>query len=103
MADVARLKADPLVADLADLSTFSSHLWIAPGKSIMAYLIKEATALNVVLSHPDDIDMSKFTADEYRSFATDLVQGFEPRFVRHLPPTTGKIATLTNSDAEQRG
>ncbi|OAA67680.1 Monooxygenase, FAD-binding protein [Cordyceps fumosorosea ARSEF 2679] len=86
MAEVAQMKADPLLADLADLETYRSHLWIAPGRSVMAYLIKEATLFNVVLSHPDDIDMSKFTPDEYRAFAQDLVKGFEPR-VRRLIDT----------------
>ncbi|TQV93131.1 salicylate hydroxylase [Cordyceps javanica] len=79
MAEVAQMKADPLLADIADLETYSSHLWIAPGKSVMAYLIKEATLFNVVLSHPDDIDMSKFTPEQYRAFARDLVKDFEVR------------------------
>ncbi|KAJ6783396.1 hypothetical protein PWT90_05856 [Aphanocladium album] len=82
MAEVAQMKADPLLADIADLETYSSHLWIAPGKSVMAYLIREASLFNVVLSHPDDIDMSKFTTDEYRAFARDLVKGFEPKVQR---------------------
>lgn len=80
MAAVAQMKEDPMLADLADLETYSSHLWIAPGKSVMAYLIKEATLFNVVLSHPDDVDMSKFTEEEYRAFAKDLVKDFEPRY-----------------------
>ncbi|KAF1735129.1 3-hydroxybenzoate 6-hydroxylase 1 [Beauveria bassiana] len=83
MAEVAQIQADPQLASVADLETFSSHLWIAPGRSVMAYLIKEAKLFNVVLSHPDDIDMSQFTPDEYKAFAQDLVKDFEPR-VRRL-------------------
>ncbi|KAM0744074.1 hypothetical protein ACQRIT_001388 [Beauveria bassiana] len=79
MAEVAQIHADPQLASVADLETFSSHLWIAPGRSVMAYLIKEAKLFNVVLSHPDDIDMSQFTPDEYKAFAQDLVKDFEPR------------------------
>ncbi|KAM3470351.1 hypothetical protein MY5147_006452 [Beauveria neobassiana] len=83
MAEVTQIKADPQLASVADLETYSSHLWIAPGRSVMAYLIKEAKLFNVVLSHPDDIDMSQFTPDEYKAFAQDLVKDFEPR-VRRL-------------------
>ncbi|KAK8146507.1 hypothetical protein G3M48_003008 [Beauveria asiatica] len=83
MAEVAEIKADPQLASVVDLETYSSHLWIAPGRSVMAYLIKEAKLFNVVLSHPDDTDMSQFTPDEYRAFAQDLVKDFEPR-VRRL-------------------
>ncbi|PMB68810.1 3-hydroxybenzoate 6-hydroxylase 1 [Beauveria bassiana] len=83
MAEVAQIQADPQLASVADLETYSSQLWIAPGRSVMAYLIKEAKLFNVVLSHPDDIDMSRFTPDEYKAFAQDLVKDFEPR-VRRL-------------------
>ncbi|KAJ3492744.1 hypothetical protein NLG97_g5170 [Lecanicillium saksenae] len=78
MAEVVQMKADPMLADMADLDTYSSHLWIAPDSFVMAYLIREASLFNVVLSHPDDVDMSKFTIEEYRAFAKDLVKDYEP-------------------------
>lgn len=85
MVEVADIHADPAIADIANTETRSSHLWIAPGKSCMSYQIKDGTLLNIVLSHPDDIDMSKFTLDEYKAFVKETFQDFEPRCVFWIP------------------
>lgn len=79
MAPVDKVQADPLVADIADLTTYTSHFWISPKVSCMVYLIKDGTLLNIVISHPDDVDMSNFTLEEYQAFTKDLCKDFEPR------------------------
>lgn len=81
MADVATIKADPAISHLVDMESLSSHLWIGPSRSCMAYLVKDATMLNIVLSHPDDIDTSDFTLQEYINVVHDLFNDFEPWFV----------------------
>ena len=77
MADVNALKADPLTADVVDLETHSSHLWIAPNASCMTYQIKDGTMLNIVLSHRDDVNMFNYTLAQYRDAVGQLVEGFE--------------------------
>lgn len=80
-AEVSKLRADPAVASLIDLQSRSSNWWIAPQLSCMTYLIKDATLLNIVLSHRDDINTKDFTAIEYNKTVRNRFKDFEPRYV----------------------
>lgn len=77
MAQVSTLKADPATANLVDLETHSSNLWIAPGSSCMTYQIKDATMLNIVLSHRDNINMFQFTPAQYQRTMKELTKDYE--------------------------
>ena len=81
MAEVSKIQADPVTADVANLQSYNSNLWIAPDRSCMVYLIKDATMLNIVLSHRDDIDTTNFTLEQYETVVDELFQDFEPRSV----------------------
>lgn len=80
-AKVSKLKADPTTSSLVDLQSRSSNFWIAPQVSCMTYLIKDATLLNIVLTHRDDVDTRNLVADECRKIVRDLFKDFEPRYV----------------------
>ncbi|PWI73142.1 hypothetical protein PCL_10157 [Purpureocillium lilacinum] len=84
MVEVAKLQADPLTSDLLDLSSGSSNFWIAPDVSVMTYLVKDATMLNIVLSHRDDVDTRDFSLEDHRAIVNDLFGAFEPRVQRML-------------------
>ena len=77
MADVNTLKADPITTDIVNLETHSSNLWIAPNVSCMTYQIKDGTMLNIVLSHRDDVDMFKYTLEQYQETVAQLFKDFE--------------------------
>lgn len=77
--EVSKLKADPMTSSLVDLESRSSNFWIAPQISCMTYLIKDATLLNIVLTHRDDIDTRDLTSDECRKIVRSLFKDFEPR------------------------
>ncbi|KAJ5898725.1 hypothetical protein N7504_009013 [Penicillium tannophilum] len=77
MAATSKIKANPITAGLVDLDTYNSNFWIAPDKSCMTYWIKDASMLNIVLSHRDDIDMRKFTYDEHKDFVDDHFKDFD--------------------------
>lgn len=81
MVEVAKLQADPLTSDLLDLSSGSSNFWIAPDVSVMTYLVKDATMLNIVLSHRDDVNTRDFSLEDHRAIVNDLFKAFEPRYV----------------------
>ncbi|PTB81493.1 FAD/NAD(P)-binding domain-containing protein [Trichoderma longibrachiatum ATCC 18648] len=83
-AEVSKLRADPAVASLIDLQSRSSNWWIAPQLSCMTYLIKDATLLNIVLSHRDDINTKDFTAIEYNKTVRNRFKDFESRVQRIL-------------------
>ncbi|KAM0471446.1 hypothetical protein ACHAPX_009359 [Trichoderma viride] len=91
-AEVSKLKADPTTSSLVDLQSRSSNFWIAPQISCMTYLIKDATLLNIVLSHRDDVDTKDLAPDECRKIVRDLFKDFEPRVQRILDLSTPKIA-----------
>ncbi|KAM0514739.1 hypothetical protein ACHAPE_006413 [Trichoderma viride] len=82
-AEVSKLKADPTTSSLVDLQSRSSNFWIAPQISCMTYLIKDATLLNIVLSHRDDVDTRDLGPDECRKIVRDLFKDFEPRSFHH--------------------
>ncbi|PHH59544.1 hypothetical protein CDD81_2875 [Ophiocordyceps australis] len=91
MTSVSKLRDDPVTADLANLETGSSGLWIAPNRSCMTYLVKEGTMLNVVLSHPDDVDTRNFSPQEYKKTVDDMFQDFEPRVQKIMSLAEPKI------------
>ncbi|KAL6908520.1 FAD/NAD(P)-binding domain-containing protein [Trichoderma evansii] len=90
--EVSKLKADPSTSSLVDLQSRSSNFWIAPQVSCMTYLIKDATLLNIVLAHRDDVDTRELTSDECKKIVRDLFKYFEPRVQRILDLSTPKIA-----------
>lgn len=79
MAEVSKIKANTATADLMNLESYSSNFWIAPDRSCMTYLIKDASLLNIVLSHRDDIDMTNLTYEEHKKVVNELFESFEPR------------------------
>ncbi|MGH7962828.1 MAG: hypothetical protein ACRERD_13530 [Candidatus Binatia bacterium] len=74
---MAKIKNDPVVSSVVGLTTGSSNFWIAPDISCMTYLVKDATMLNIVLSHRDDIDTRDFTLEEYRGAVDELYKDFD--------------------------
>ncbi|KAL7792914.1 hypothetical protein V8C37DRAFT_379490 [Trichoderma ceciliae] len=90
--EVSKLKADLTTSNLVDLQSRSSNMWIAPHASCMTYLIKDATLLNVVLTHRDDINTKEFTQREYGKTVRHLFKDFEPRVQRILDLSASKIA-----------
>lgn len=79
MAEVSKIKANPATADLVNLESYSSNFWIAPNRSCMTYLIKDASMLNIVLSHRDDIYMTNLTYEEHKKIVSELFDSFDPR------------------------
>ncbi|KAJ5936211.1 hypothetical protein N7454_005509 [Penicillium verhagenii] len=77
MAEVSKIKANPVTANLVDLSTHNSNFWVAPDRSCMAYSIKDASILNIVLSHRDDVDMKDCTYEEHKKLVDDLFGDFD--------------------------
>ncbi|KAJ5630445.1 salicylate hydroxylase [Penicillium longicatenatum] len=83
MAEISKIKANPLTADLVDLNTYNSNFWIAPDTSCMTYWIKDASMLNIVLSHRDNIDMRHFSYEQHKQVVDNLFGQYDLP-VRHL-------------------
>lgn len=43
----------------------------------MTYLIKDASMLNIVLSHRDDIDMAELSYEDHKKLVDELFGDFE--------------------------
>ena len=63
MAPVMALKANPLTESLA--TDHSGNCWIGEEKLVMTYLVQGASNLNIVLSHPDNVDTSDWASEKY--------------------------------------
>ncbi|KAJ4861069.1 FAD binding domain-containing protein [Trichoderma breve] len=90
-AEVSKLKADSVTSSLIDLQSRSSNWWIAPHISCMTYLIKDATMLNIVLAHRDNINTKEFITEEYNKTVRSIFKDFEPRVQRIFDLSTSKI------------
>ncbi|KAL7961420.1 hypothetical protein V8C34DRAFT_311918 [Trichoderma compactum] len=90
-AEVSKLKADSVTSNLIDLQSRNSNWWIAPHISCMTYLIKDATMLNMVLAHRDNINTKEFTTGEYKKTVRSIFKDFEPRVQRIFDLSTSKI------------
>lgn len=81
MAPMADLRRDQELVGLVDRG--DSHLWLDDGASCMIYPVKDATMLNIVLSHRDDRDTSSYGPGQYAAAVDELMASFELR-VRKL-------------------
>jgi salicylate hydroxylase len=60
-------------------------------KSVMTYMIHGSGKLNVVLSHPDDIDTSNWTRDQYFNELQRYYGDIDPRALRLINLSSGPI------------
>ncbi|ETN36850.1 uncharacterized protein HMPREF1541_07837 [Cyphellophora europaea CBS 101466] len=77
MASVERMRGEEALKGL--LEGRASHLWVEDGASCMTYLVKDATMLNIVLSHRDDRNTEGYGPEEYREAVDTLMAPFESR------------------------
>jgi salicylate hydroxylase len=63
MVPVSALQNDKSTEFLA--REHGGNCWAGDGKCLMAYLVRGASLLNLVLSHKDDIDTSSWAPDQY--------------------------------------
>jgi salicylate hydroxylase len=77
MAEVSKIQQNPATADLVNLDSYNSNFWIAPDRSCMTYLIKDASMLNIVLSHRDDIDTANMSYEDHVKLVDELFGDFE--------------------------
>lgn len=78
MAEVSKIKEHPELTDLGIGSPYNSNFWIAPDVSCMTYQIKDATMLNIVLSHRDKVDTTNLTYEEHKAMVNELFGDFNP-------------------------
>jgi salicylate hydroxylase len=70
MVPVSALQNDKLTEFLA--REHSGNCWAGDGKCLMAYLVKGASMLNLVLSHRDNVDTTSWTPDQYDAEISSL-------------------------------
>jgi salicylate hydroxylase len=78
MAEVSKIKDDPQLTELSIGVPYNSNFWIAPDRSCMTYQIKDATMLNIVLSHRDIVDTSALSYEEHKTMIKNLFEDFNP-------------------------
>lgn len=82
MAAVSSMKEDEELVNL--IADNKSQFWVGDGASCMTYLVKDATMLNIVLSHHDDRNTDGYGPEEYRRAVDDLMAPFEERVTKLL-------------------
>ncbi|KAH7357237.1 hypothetical protein BKA65DRAFT_580687 [Rhexocercosporidium sp. MPI-PUGE-AT-0058] len=90
MAPVEVLKANPLTADLGN--DYNCNCWSGDDRSVMTYLVKNARMLNIVLSHPDDVDTTGWTSEQYK---TQIGKTF-----KDISPTLEALLAATNPEVQ---
>src|ERR1700761_8104235 len=64
MIPVEKIRANPETAQL--VSQHCCNCWTGDNRLAMTYMVKGSEMLNMVLSHPDDIDTTDWTNEKYR-------------------------------------
>jgi salicylate hydroxylase len=57
----------------------------------MTYMVKKSEILNIVLSHPDDVDTSEWTPEQYQAEIRRIFKGFNPSLTALLDMTRPAI------------
>lgn len=57
----------------------------------MTYMVQGSDKLNLVLTHPDDVDTSTWTRDQYLNTVQSYYSDFDPRAQRLISYTSGPI------------
>jgi salicylate hydroxylase len=89
VAPVDKIKANPLTAHLG--SQHSCNCWVGENCSVMTYMVKNSKILNIVLSHPDDVDTSEWTPEQYQAEIKRIFKGFNPSVTALLDMTRPAI------------
>lgn len=76
MAPVAELKADPQTHHL--VSKHACNCWVGERHLVMTYMVKGAEWLNIVLSHPDNVDTSDWTPKRFQLEIQIAFDGWDP-------------------------
>jgi salicylate hydroxylase len=76
MASVDKIKANPKTAHI--VAQHKCNCWVGDGKLVMSYLVKNAEMLNLVLSHPDDVNTSEWTSEQYQAELKQLYSNWDP-------------------------
>ncbi len=76
LTDVRKIQEDPEISWI--VSQPKLHLWVGPAHSVMTYMVLGSSVLNVVLSHPDDIDTSGWSGDRIRQEIAKQFEDWNP-------------------------
>ncbi|KAF1962313.1 salicylate hydroxylase [Byssothecium circinans] len=77
MVDVEDVKADPLTAEI--VAEHNGNCWADADKSLMSYMVRGSGKLNLVFSHPDDIDTSSWRQEQLLEELKLLSSDMDPR------------------------
>ncbi|KAF1927677.1 FAD/NAD(P)-binding domain-containing protein [Didymella exigua CBS 183.55] len=89
MADVGDVKQDPLTREVVD--EHAGNCWADTNKSVMTYMISGSGKLNLVLSHPDDVDTSTWTREQYLAELQRYYSDVDSRALRLINLSNGPI------------
>ncbi|QDS75985.1 hypothetical protein FKW77_004279 [Venturia effusa] len=73
---VDRIKANPITAHVVD--RHGCNCWVGDQHCFMSYLVKNSSVLNLVLSHPDDVDAAGWTSEQYAAEFKRLFSHWDP-------------------------
>ena len=89
MAPVNQVKENPDTAHI--VAEHSCNCWVGDSKVVMTYMIKNSQMLNIVLSHPDDVDTSEWGIEKYQTEVQRLYGGWDPSLSALLSMTSPEI------------
>jgi salicylate hydroxylase len=73
VAPVDKIKANPLAIHLA--SQHSCNCWVGGNYSAITSMVKNAEISNVVLRHPDDVEICGWTPEQYEAEIRRIFKG----------------------------
>ncbi|KAF2628331.1 FAD/NAD(P)-binding domain-containing protein, partial [Macroventuria anomochaeta] len=89
MADVEDVKNNPLTKEI--VGEHAGNCWADTNRSVMTYMIRDSGKLNLVLSHPDDVDTSTWTREQYLTEIQRFYGDMDPHVLCLIGLSTGPI------------
>ncbi|KAF5854552.1 hypothetical protein GGP41_007331 [Bipolaris sorokiniana] len=89
MADVKEVRADPLTREIVE--EHAGNCWADTHKLVMTYMVRGSDKLNLVLSHPDTVDTSAWTQEQYKAELTRFYGDMDPRVKRLIELASGPV------------
>jgi salicylate hydroxylase len=76
MVPVDKIKANPKTAHI--VAQHKCNCWVGDQHLVISYLVKNAEMLNLGFSHPDDVDTSEWTPEQYQAELKKLYSTWDP-------------------------
>ena len=88
-APVDAVKANPETSHL--VAEHNCNCWVGNQKLVMTYMVKNSRILNIVLSHPDNVNTTDWSSEKYKAELERLYGSWDPSLKALLSLTSPQV------------